>query len=209
MPTTSPSTANSQRGDGRGARTKPSNLNVPNLLTVVRILAVPLFGWMLLAHAHEGGWRTATTLVFMAAIFTDFVDGRIARRYGLVTDFGKIGDSVADKALTGMAFIGLSILGELPWWMTIIILLREWGITVMRMVMLRYQVMAANKGGKYKTATQALALTLFCLGLWRMPVWIDVVAWAVMIVAFVLTVVTGLFYVRDAVSIRRDANRSL
>ena len=185
--------------------TRPSNINVPNALTVLRIVLVPVFGWMLLAHAHEGGWRSASTIVFIVAILTDFVDGRVARKYNLVTNFGKIWDSVADKALTGMAFIGLSILGELPWWMTILILLREWGITLMRVFMLKYQVMAANRGGKLKTATQALAIIMFCLGLWRVPIWVVVIAWSVMIVAFALTILTGLFYLRDAWRIRRDA----
>lgn len=185
--------------------TRPSNINVPNALTVLRIVLVPVFGWMLLAHAHEGSWRSASTIVFIVAILTDFVDGKVARKYGLVTNFGKIWDSVADKALTGMAFIGLSILGELPWWMTILILLREWGITVMRVFMLKYQVMAANRGGKLKTATQALAIIMFCLGLWRVPIWVVVIAWSVMIVAFALTILTGLFYLRDAWRIRRDA----
>ena len=187
---------------------RSSNINVPNALTLLRAVAVPVFGWMLLAHAHEGGWRTATTIVFMVAILTDFVDGKIARKYNLVTNFGKIGDSIADKALTGMAFIGLSILGELPWWMTIIILLREWGITVMRMKMLKYEVMAANKGGNLKTAMQSLAITLFCLGLWRTPTFVDVFAWAVMIIAFLLTVVTGLVYIRDAIQIRNRAKNA-
>lgn len=185
--------------------TRPSNINVPNALTVLRIVLVPVFGWMLLAHAHEGNWRSASTIVFIVAILTDFVDGRVARKYDLVTNFGKIWDSVADKALTGMAFIGLSILGELPWWMTILILLREWGITIMRVFMLKYQVMAANRGGKLKTATQALAIILFCLGLWRVPTGVVVIAWSVMIVAFALTILTGLFYLRDAWRIRRDA----
>lgn len=187
---------------------RSSNINVPNALTLLRAVAVPVFGWMLLARAHEGSWRTATTIVFMVAILTDFVDGKIARKYNLVTNFGKIGDSIADKALTGMAFIGLSILGELPWWMTIIILLREWGITVMRMKMLKYEVMAANKGGKLKTAMQSLAITLFCLGLWRTPTFVDVFAWAVMIIAFLLTVVTGLVYIRDAIQIRNRAKNA-
>ena len=187
---------------------RSSNINVPNALTLLRAVAVPVFGWMLLAHAHEGSWRTATTIVFMVAILTDFVHGKIARKYNLVTNFGKIGDSIADKALTGMAFIGLSILGELPWWMTIIILLREWGITVMRMKMLKYEVMAANKGGKLKTAMQSLAITLFCLGLWRTPTFVDVFAWAVMIIAFLLTVVTGLVYIRDAIQIRNRAKNA-
>ena len=161
---------------------RSSNINVPNALTLLRAVAVPVFGWMLLAHAHEGSWRTATTIVFMVAILTDFVDGKIARKYNLVTNFGKIGDSIADKALTGMAFIGLS--------------------------MLKYEVMAANKGGKLKTAMQSLAITLFCLGLWRTPTFVDVFAWAVMIIAFLLTVVTGLVYIRDAIQIRNRAKNA-
>ncbi|AZZ41999.1 CDP-diacylglycerol--glycerol-3-phosphate 3-phosphatidyltransferase [Acidipropionibacterium jensenii] len=184
---------------------RPSNVNIPNALTVLRLIAVPVFGWMLLSHPHDGTWRTWTTVVFAVAIFTDFIDGRIARRYNLITDFGKIWDSVADKAITGMAFIGLSIVGELPWWITALILLREWGITVMRVFMLKYEVMAANKGGKLKTATQSLAITLFCIGLWRTPTPVDVVAWAVMILAFGLTLVTGVMYLIDAARIRRDS----
>ena len=135
----------------------------------------------------------------MVAILTDMADGKIARKYNLVTDFGKLWDPIADKALTGMAFLGLSILGELPWWITIIILLREWGITVLRFAILKYgTVMAANKGGKLKTVTQSVALAMVLPGLMFMPAWWGWIAWAVMVVAFVLTVYTGIDYLLAA-----------
>ena len=182
-----------------------SRWNLPNVLTTIRVILVPLFAWMLLAHPHEEGWRVATTIVFLLAIATDFVDGRVARRYGLVTDFGKLWDPIADKALTGMAFIGLSILGELPWWVTVIILVREWGITVLRWVIHKYGVMAANRGGKLKTATQSAALTLYLLWLAQLPLPVRWIAWVLMGAAFLLTVVTGLDYIREAMAMRRRA----
>jgi CDP-diacylglycerol--glycerol-3-phosphate 3-phosphatidyltransferase len=174
--------------------------NVPNALTALRILLVPLFGWMLLAHPNDQGWRLATAAVFMAAILTDTLDGHLARKHNLVTPFGKLADPIADKALTGMAFVGLSIIGELWWWVTITILVREWGITIMRFVMLRYGVMAAGRGGKIKTVLQSAALALYLL---MLPPWAHVIAVVVMLAAFVVTVLSGLDYVRDAVRLRR------
>lgn len=183
-----------------GAR--PSNWNVPNILTGVRLVMVPLLGWLLLAFPADPAMRWATTGVFVLAIATDAVDGRIARKYHLVTDFGKLWDPIADKAITGMAFIGLSILAELPWWITIIICVREWGITALRWAIIRYGVMAANRGGKLKTVMQAVALILFLPGLAFLPVWWGWLAWAAMIAALVLTVVTGLDYLREAAKLR-------
>ena len=176
--------------------------NVPNALTTFRLVLVPLFAWMLLAHPDETGWRLATTAVFAVAIGTDFVDGYLARKHDIVTAFGKLADPIADKALTGMAFIGLSVLGELWWWVTIVILVREWGITALRFVMLRYGVMAAGRGGKIKTVLQSVALILYLLPL---PGWAVPLAWVVMAAAFLVTVVTGLDYVREAVQLRRKA----
>ena len=181
----------------------PSNWNLPNALTVLRILMVPLFGWMLLAHPHETDWRLWTTLVFVLAILTDTADGRIARSRGLITNFGKLWDPIADKALTGMASVGLSIIGELWWWVTIIILLREWGITLMRFFIIKYGVMAANRGGKLKTVMQAVGLILFLLPLpgpaAGFPLgWLEVISWICMGIAFLLTVLTGLDYIREA-----------
>lgn len=178
--------------------------NVPNALTAFRCVLVPVFAWMLLAHPDDVGWRIATTVVFTMAILTDSIDGYVARKYNIITRFGKLADPIADKALTGMAFIGLSIIGELAWWVTIVILVREWGITVMRFFMLRYGVMAANRGGKIKTVLQAVALILYLLPL---PVsgplhWLAVV---MMAAAFLVTVLTGLDYVREAIKLRRRA----
>ena len=172
---------------------------LPNALTVLRLVLVPVFLVLLFVAPSDLGWRLGATVAFGVAILTDFFDGRLARKHNLVSNFGKIWDSIADKALTGMGFIGLSILGELPWWITVIILLREWGITVLRFWVLKYgTVMAANKGGKLKTVTQAVGLALFIPGLQYLPFWWGWVAWVVMIVAFALTVWTGLDYVLAA-----------
>ena len=182
---------------------------LPNALTVLRLLLVPVFLALLFVHPQDFFWRLGATVAFGVAILTDFFDGRIARRHGLISDFGKIWDPIADKALTGAAFISLSILGELPWWVTIIILVREWGITWMRVVMLKYKVMAAAAGGKLKTVLQAIALLMFLpypmfevYGI--LPFWF-VLSWLVMGAAFVLTVVTGGMYVRDAWRLRAEA----
>lgn len=189
---------------------EPSPWNLPNALTVLRILMVPVFGWMLLTHPEEAGWRWATTAVFVVAMATDFVDGYLARSQGLITSFGKLMDPIADKALTGMAFIGLSIIGELWWWVTVLILLREWGITVMRFFILKYGVMAANRGGKLKTMTQSAALLLYLLPLPSLATGLtvgsalEVLSWVLMAAAFALTLVTGLDYLREAGRLRRS-----
>ena len=184
--------------------------NVPNALTVLRLVMVPVFAWALLAHPGSIGWRVVATAVFGVAILTDFVDGHLARRYALVTSFGKLADPIADKALTGMAFVGLSVLGELWWWVTIVILVREWGITVLRFVVIRHGVIAADRGGKAKTVLQAVALTLFLLPFLMLPrvTWIHVVAQVVMAAAFVMTVLTGANYVRSALRLRRGGEAS-
>jgi CDP-diacylglycerol--glycerol-3-phosphate 3-phosphatidyltransferase len=182
---------------------QPSRVNPANALTLLRLVLVPVFAWLLLSHPHDLWWRLGSTVVFGLAILTDAIDGRIARKYNLITDFGKLWDSIADKALTGMAFIGLSILGELPWWITVLVLAREWGITWMRVVMLKYGVMAANAGGKLKTVLQSVALLLFLPGLPLMPVWLQWIAWIAMAAAVLLTVVTAVPYIREAVELRR------
>ena len=171
---------------------------------MLRIALVPVFAWMLLSHPDDLAWRLGSTAVFGLAIATDALDGRIARKYDLITDFGKIWDSIADKALTGMAFICLSILGELPWWITIVVLAREWGITWMRVAMLKYGVMAAKGGGKLKTVLQSVALMLFLPGLPLMPVWLQWIAWIVMAAAVLVTLVTAVDYIREAIALRRS-----
>lgn len=184
-----------------------SAVNGPNVLTTLRLVLVPVFAWMLLAHGDDVGWRIATTAVFAVALLTDLIDGWWARKANLVTDFGKIADPIADKAITGMAFVGLSILGELPWLVTVVVLVREWGITLLRFVLLRRGVvLAANKGGKLKTVTQTIALILFLLPLpgyvWGTPltpaVVPELVSWLVMAAAVIVTVVSGIDYLRAA-----------
>ena len=181
-----------------------SNWNVPNILTALRVVMVPVFAWLLLAYPQDTTMRWVATAVFVVAIATDALDGRIARAYNLVTNFGKLWDPIADKALTGMAFIGLSILAELPWWITIVILVREWGITALRWAIMKYGVMAANRGGKLKTVMQSVALIMFLPGLQFLPAAWGWVAWAAMIIAFVLTVLTGLDYLREAQKLRNE-----
>lgn len=195
----------------RRATDRPSNWNVPNALTVVRIILVPVYVVLLFAAPDDLGWRIGATAVFVVAMLTDLADGHIARSRNLITDFGKLWDPIADKALTGAAFVSLSILeafpGQvgLPWFFTIIILVREWGITWVRAAIAKYGIMAANKGGKAKTLTQSLALILFSLGLQFLPGWIQVVTWILAWAALILTVVTGLDYLRHAWKIRADA----
>jgi CDP-diacylglycerol---glycerol-3-phosphate 3-phosphatidyltransferase len=158
---------------------------------------------MLLVHPDQPGWRFLTAVIFTVAILTDTLDGYLARKHNIITRFGKLADPIADKALTGMAFIGLSIIDELPWWVTVTILVREWGITALRFVVLRYGVMAAGHGGKIKTVTQAIAVILYLLPL---PDRAHIVAVIVMAVAWVITMVTGLDYIREALRLRRRAH---
>jgi CDP-diacylglycerol---glycerol-3-phosphate 3-phosphatidyltransferase len=188
---------------GPMAEPETSPWNVPNALTAFRIILVPIFAWMLLVHPDEPGWRFLSAAIFSVAILTDTLDGYLARKHNIITRLGKLADPIADKALTGMAFIGLSIIGELPWWVTVTILVREWGITIMRFVVLRYGVMAAGRGGKIKTVTQAVAVIMYLLPL---PDQAHLVAVIVMAIAWVITIVTGLDYVREALRLRRRAH---
>jgi CDP-diacylglycerol---glycerol-3-phosphate 3-phosphatidyltransferase len=145
---------------------KPSNWNVPNILTTVRIIAVPFFAWALLVDGGESiTWRCVAFAIFVAAMITDKIDGDLARKHNLITDFGKIADPIADKAVTGMAFIGLSIVGDIWWWVTIVVLLREWSVTLLRLSVLKKVVIAAKDLGKIKTTFQAIALATLCLPL--------------------------------------------
>jgi CDP-diacylglycerol--glycerol-3-phosphate 3-phosphatidyltransferase len=181
--------------------------NVANGLTALRFLLVPLFGWLLLAGNGRTDWRYAASGAFVVAVVTDRFDGEVARRWGLVTDVGKIADPIADKALIGTALVALSLLGELTWWATVIVLVREAAITALRFVVIRRAVLPAGRGGKAKTALQALAITLYLLPL---PTWADRIAMVVMIAAVVLTVLSGLDYVGQVIRLlRRPApNRS-
>ncbi|WP_407318261.1 CDP-diacylglycerol--glycerol-3-phosphate 3-phosphatidyltransferase [Isoptericola halotolerans] len=188
----------------------PSPWNIANLVTMVRIALVPVFAWALLVDDGTSvTWRLVATGIFAAAALSDKIDGYLARSRGLVTDLGKILDPIADKALVGSALVLLWWpLGELPWWVPVVILARELGITVMRMAMLRYAVMPASRGGKIKTVLQIVAILLFLLPLAHLPQAVLVVAWIAMGAAVVVTVVTGVDYVVQGWRIRRDARRT-
>ncbi|GAB94276.1 CDP-diacylglycerol--glycerol-3-phosphate 3-phosphatidyltransferase [Kineosphaera limosa] len=193
--------------DGLAAQPAPvSNWNIANALTVARIVMVPVFGWLLLYDAGQSpAWRWTALVVFVVAMATDRLDGQLARSRGLITDFGKLADPIADKALTGMAFIGLSLIGHLWWWVTIVVLAREIGITLLRFVVVRYGVMPASRGGKLKTVLQAVALGMLIApigGFW------PVLAGVVMAVAVIVTLVTGADYVLQARRLAAGARSS-
>ena len=189
---------------GRVARsgdTPASTGNVANIITVVRIFLAPLFIWMLFADNHEFGLlRYLAAAVFILAIVTDSVDGLLARRQNLVTDFGKILDPIADKVLIGGALVTLSTLGELWWWVTIVILVREFGITAFRLAVVRDRVIPASRGGKLKTIVQAIAISFYLV-----PVWLLLGDWmhwfnaALMAIALAFTIVTGIDYLVKAI----------
>jgi CDP-diacylglycerol--glycerol-3-phosphate 3-phosphatidyltransferase len=171
-------------------------MNVANALTMLRLVLVPVFVLFLLAGGT--GWRIAAFAVFLIASVTDLLDGRIARQRGLITDFGKIADPIADKALTGAALVTLSAQGALAWWVTAVILAREVGVTGLRFWVIRHGVIAASRGGKIKTLLQVLAIALYVL-----PGPPGIVRTVVMGLAVVVTVVTGADYIVRAVRLRR------
>lgn len=184
---------------------KPSNWNAPNIITGVRIVATPFFLWMLLADGGEmGGLRWAAAAFFVLAIATDAWDGHLARSRGLITDLGKLLDPIADKFLTGAALVGLSILHELPWWVTIVVLVREIGITVHRLFEARSIVLAAAWMGKLKTVAQSVAIAL---ALFPFPVllgdWMHGVNLVTMTIAVVLTLASGVDYVLNVARLGR------
>ncbi|HEY4269405.1 MAG TPA: CDP-diacylglycerol--glycerol-3-phosphate 3-phosphatidyltransferase [Galbitalea sp.] len=192
--------------------TPASNGNVANIVTVVRILLVPVFIWLLFLDDHRDGvWRYIAAALFILAIATDGVDGKLARGRNLVTNLGIILDPIADKLLIGGALVSLSILGDLWWWVTIVILVRELGITVFRFVVIRKRVIPASKAGKLKTVFQAVAISLFLVPLdtlftTSVPalatgiLWFD---WIVMGIAFALTVYSGIEYLVQFNRVRR------
>ena len=183
---------------------------LPNLITIVRILCAPIFLWMLLADGGaDGALRWWAAALFIVAIATDGIDGWLARKYEIVTDLGKLLDPIADKVLTGFAFIGLSILGELPWWVTVIVLIREIGITVYRLVVVSDHVLAAAWMGKLKTVAQALALSLALLPLWTLVgEWIWWVNGVFMTIAVILTIASGIDYIVSEVRAARARRAS-
>ena len=184
--------------DARNSPTPPRLVNLPNGLTVLRLALVPVFVAFLVAGGTVS--RIVAFFVFGLASITDLLDGQLARRSGMITDFGKIADPIADKALTGSALITLSVLGELPWWVTAVIVVREVGVTALRFWVIRHGVIAASKGGKIKTVLQIVAI-----GLYILPVQLGWERSAVMAAAVAVTLVTGVDYVARALSLRRAA----
>jgi CDP-diacylglycerol---glycerol-3-phosphate 3-phosphatidyltransferase len=180
--------------------------NLANALTLFRLVLVPVF-LVVLFHTdgHQTRWRIVAWAVFAAASITDRFDGDIARKRGQITEFGKLADPIADKALVGAALIGLSLLHDLPWWVTVVILVREVGVTMLRFWVIRHGVIAASRGGKLKTLLQGVAIGLFVLPAWG---WLRGIAWVVMIVAILVALVTGADYVRRAVMLRRGSDRN-
>lgn len=201
-------TGGSPEPTGPRAKNRPVPLlNVANVLTVSRLVLVPVFLIVLFTDGgHAVSWRLVATAVFVIASITDHLDGNIARSRGLVTDFGKVADPIADKALTGSALVSLSVLGELAWWVTIVILVREIGITLLRLWVIRHGVIPASRGGKAKTLVQIVAIGLYLLPL---PAALGPVRWVVMGLAILLTVVTGVDYVVRAVRLRARGRRAV
>ncbi|CAM3243682.1 CDP-diacylglycerol--glycerol-3-phosphate 3-phosphatidyltransferase [Nocardioides dubius] len=183
-----------------------SNWNLPNALTTLRIVMVPFFGWALL---QDGGdsvtWRLVAFALFATAMITDKIDGDIARARGLITNFGKIADPIADKAITGMAFIGLSITGDIWWWVTILVLAREWSVTLLRLSIMKNVVIAAAQSGKIKTALQAVALGGLVLPFRQVDGWMELpgeilyyTSQVLLAGAVVMTLWSGYEFFRDA-----------
>ncbi|MFE6052461.1 CDP-diacylglycerol--glycerol-3-phosphate 3-phosphatidyltransferase [Kitasatospora sp. NPDC056446] len=197
-----PAAAHPGRPAAAAAPSTPGVWNIANMLTMVRVLLVPVFVALLFADGgHNPKWRAVAWASFAVAMITDLFDGELARRKGLVTDFGKIADPIADKAIMGAALIGLSLLGDLPWWVTAVILARELGITLMRFWVIRYGVIPASRGGKLKTLTQGTAVGMYVLPLTG---WLATGRAVLMGLAVLLTVGTALDYVGQALRLRRE-----
>lgn len=164
---------------------------------------VPFFVWSFVADDGDFGLlRWISVVIFVIAIYTDKLDGDIARARGLITSFGKIADPIADKLLIGSALIMLSAMGELWWWVTIVMLVREIGITLLRFVVIRYGVMAASKGGKLKTVMQTVAIFVYLLPVTPATGWLSLLALIIMLAALAVTVVTGVDYLVKAWALR-------
>jgi CDP-diacylglycerol--glycerol-3-phosphate 3-phosphatidyltransferase len=181
-------------------------VNIANAVTVLRILLVPVFVAILVVDSGtQTSWRIGAAIAFVAASLTDRIDGQLARSRGLITDFGQIADPVADKVLIGAAMFTLSWLGELSWWFTALVVVRELGVTVLRVWVIRHGIIPASRGGKVKTLLQAVAVVLYVLpfdgafGMWRA---------VVMAAAVVVTVATGADYVARALTLRRTSPRA-
>jgi CDP-diacylglycerol--glycerol-3-phosphate 3-phosphatidyltransferase len=194
--------------DRLGDPVQPVGLwNIANELTMARLALVPVFAAVFFhGDGHQPGWRWAAWGVFAVASATDLLDGDLARRRGLVTTFGKVADPIADKALMGMALIGLSALGDLSWWVTEVVLAREIGVTLLRFWVIRHGVIPASRGGKVKTLLQGVAIGLYVLPL---SGWLRDASAIVLGAAVVVTLVTGVDYVVKALTLRRTSERAV
>ncbi|MDQ6874696.1 MAG: CDP-alcohol phosphatidyltransferase family protein [Actinomycetota bacterium] len=182
-------------------------VNIANALTCLRLALVPVFGVLVLTgDGRLTTWRVAAAVTFAVASFTDRIDGQLARRHHLVTSFGIVADPIADKALIGTALVALSLLHELAWLVTVVVLVREIGVTLLRFWVIRHGVMAASRGGKLKTLLQSLAIGLYVLPLTGWPA--TTRAW-VMAIAVGITLVTGGDYVLRALRLRTTSERAL
>jgi CDP-diacylglycerol--glycerol-3-phosphate 3-phosphatidyltransferase len=177
-------------------------LNIPNSLTALRLLAVPVLIWLMTIDTRDA--RAWATVVFLFAALTDLLDGAIARKRGEITSFGKLADPIADKALIGAALIGLSLLDDLAWWITIVMLVRELGVTLLRMWVIKHGVIPASRGGKAKTLAQVIAISMYLYVPQGLDWWNNV-AEGVMAIAVLLTLITGIDYVMRALALRRTS----
>lgn len=185
-----------------------SIMNAANALTILRLFLVPVVVVLLFAHGgHESGWRVAAWAAFAVASVTDRFDGEIARRRALITSFGKLADPIADKALTGAVLVGLSLLHDLPWWLTAVVLVREVGVTLLRFWVIRHGVIPASRGGKLKTLLQGVAIGCYLLPIGAGP--LGGIRAGLMGAAVVVTVVTGVDYVARALRLRSTSARAL
>ncbi|MEO6713403.1 MAG: CDP-alcohol phosphatidyltransferase family protein [Mycobacteriales bacterium] len=188
------------------ARQQAGLLNAANAVTGLRFVLVPVFvALLLVSGGDETRWRLAAAAAFGITSLTDRLDGQLARSRGLVTDFGQIADPVADKALTGAALVTLSWLGELAWWVTALVLVREVGVTLLRLTVIRHGIIPASRGGKVKTVLQGVAVALYVLPL---SGWAGTGRAYVMAAAVIVTVATGVDYVLRAVRLRRTSPRA-
>ncbi len=176
---------------------------VPNALTALRLVAVPGLVWLLLADGGADGLlRWWALLVFLVASATDFLDGFLARRWSVVSVFGKLADPIADKALILAALAALSVIDSVSWWPFIVLSIREVAVTFGRFTVIDRGVIAASGGGKVKTTIQIAAVTFY---LWpHGPAWLDTAAWWCLLVAVAIAVVTGIHYGREIVRMRRS-----
>ena len=179
-----------------------SAFNVPNFLTTIRITVVPILAWLLFKESAEtDSNRIIAGTIFIVAALTDIADGTIARRWNLITNFGKIFDPIADKALIGVALIGLSYLNLLDWWFAWVILARELFVTFLRFWVINKGVIPASRGGKLKTITQIVAISFYLLPL---PESFSIVGEIIMYAAVILTLATAVDYIMKAIMTDRE-----